>query len=362
MEENITGGSGSGFWAALTSFVQGLFKVVDDVLTANGNEVVEEKDVQDEKSGRKGKYQKWKSANGNIIRIIMYFNTDNEKTVDLKLKFDNEQPVAKNNVRQDKIEDVITKFCEDHDLGTSEYDSDLDDSAENGEDFEGRFDEELSMSKQIRVSLQKVNGSTDVRVTKIYANYSIVEAKTDLDEILADESFVSQMSDDEETYNITTTDDSEEFDVERTDEEVPVQDCYANIAYAFQNCMNCLQYAQWESLKFINPNVCGTASGLYPVGDINWMLSSYVDTFGRLSYLKSDQKVHMNNLPDVVCDGLNNPDELNMYAQNALVDLVSVLESYYPNIPHEIQGQVDNALASIKEKIDMMNLNSTAAE
>lgn len=83
--------------------------------------------------------------------------------------------------------------------------------------------DDVSESKHIDVTLQKITGTTDVKMTAIKANYGYSDVLDDIDEIINQDEFIQALPEEPTTYAISVDDDG--FDIEPCEESLVFNPC-----------------------------------------------------------------------------------------------------------------------------------------
>lgn len=198
-------------------------------------------------------------------------------------------------------------------------------------------------SKRLQVKLQKVTSSkhTDIKLTAITANYDPAAAVCDLDAILGDDVFISEIPDTPTCYEIT--DDGDEYDVDTIEE------------FSTSNSFD--QLISMAMKIWCNMSVIHWASAGTHFNDLHTLLDECrarimdeVDVFGELSMEFCDTVIN----PGVfVTDDISKIDDTGSgftaeFGFSLVSDLieqyVAVLDKYYVNFPHDVQSWVDEEI------------------
>ena len=313
-----------------------IFKGIDKLLDGRGYDKKDSKevDVDDSPSGENyfGTETIYESGNGDQVKVTVVQTSKNPDKFTVTVKANGHREIVKKNVKSNKIDDVVTSYM----------DSEL--SATN----EGP----IESSKRLQVTLKRVAASTgaEIHLTAINANYSIVEAMTDLDVILADDEFANMITDEPKSFEITEVEDEDEYDVNEMDEdeEVDTTETYSSMFFAALQLQYNLQYIHWgakgEQFAEIHRMV----------DSIMWCAREHVDVLAELMVEKTGVVPHPGTaqfaqLPDP--DGLNFQSSLE-YAITSIHDFIDVLEGYYVNLDHDVQGQLDSWIRDMKKNAD----------
>lgn len=307
-----------------------IFKGIDKLLDGRGYDKKDEKEVED--GGHAGTETIYESGNGDQVSVQVFQTNDNPEQFTVIVKAKGHKEVVKKNVKRNKIDDIITTYM-DSELGATN---------------EGP----IESSKRLQVTLKRVTASSgaEIHLTAINANYSIVEAMTDLDTILADDEFANMVTDEPKSFEITEVEDEDEYDVNEMDEdeEVDTTETYANMFFAALQLQYNLQYIHWgargEQFAEIHRMV----------DSIMWCARENVDVLAELMVEKTGVVPHPGTaqfatLPDP--DGLDFQASLE-YAITSIHDFINVLEGYYVNLDHDVQGQLDSWIRDMKKNAD----------
>lgn len=312
----------------ISKFFDTLFKGIDTILTADGGSVDKSENFK-ANDGREGIKKYYTSGGGNKVELTAVYN-DN-KTCDVEISHDGgKDKVTKRNVRKQNLEKIVTDYMDKYDLGTNE-----------GED------KTIEESTRLHVTLKKVSASDEIHLCAINANYDISRALDDLETIVSDDEFADILSEDEQSFEITTSPDSDEFDVEETSEAPDTNSCYPSICYALMHTQNTMNYIRW-GLSGPNRN-----SVIQCLNDLTWTLNTYIDVFANLSVEFCQVIPHPDNVEaprDAIFDGCIEHNEGIELTITALESLISIVDGYYPNFPADVQSQVDCLIRTCKDK------------
>lgn len=139
----------------------------------------------------------------------------NARTVSLKMTFKGSNPVSKSNISYKNALKEIDKYSLKHDLANNAthfiWDQVLLYNEGKKQDSESQ---DTNSSRKLNISLIKISGSEDIEInlTRINANYDLLEAIEDVGHIVSDDAFIEQLPENEEVCYEITSDDTE-YDV-----------------------------------------------------------------------------------------------------------------------------------------------------
>lgn len=314
----------------IKNFFDTIFKSIDKLLDGHGYDKKDQKEIEED--GYSGTYTIYESGNGDKVGVKVFQTSENPARFTVIVKADGHKELVKKNVNENKVDDVITAYM-DSELGATN---------------EGP----VESSKRLQVTLKRVTASTgtEIHLTAINANYSIVEAMTDLDVILADDEFADMVTDEPKSFEITEVEDEDEYDVNEMDEdeEIDITETYANMFFSALQLQYNLQYIHWgargEQFAEIHRMV----------DSIMWSAREHVDILAELMVEKTGVVPHpgtaqLAQLPDP--EGLDFQGSLE-YAITSIHDFIDVLEGYYVNLDHDVQGQLDYWIRDMKKNAD----------
>lgn len=216
----------------------------------------------------------------------------------------------------------------------AESDSSSDSTSEDVSDNPNNTD--VTNSKKITVTLQKIQGSTEI--LSLGANYTPGLALSDLDEILEDDAFTSTLTSEPQTYEITSLDD--EFIVNVNDGTLvtmPEESLAELFSYAIKLYRN-LYMLHWLSYGDDMSKLHLLSEELYSE------LIKQVDTIGELLVEKTG------TIPDI--HQVTDTFEIKNYTfQEGIVILADMIQGYidiiditYPNQASDVQSILDDWL------------------
>ena len=313
----------------IKSLFDTIFKSIDKLLDDSGYSKKDQKHVKEK--GFEGTETVYESGDGDSVLVKVLQTNSNPDLFEVTIQCEGHKPLVKRNVKEDKIEAIIDNYM----------DTVLESSNEGP----------IDSSKRVRVTLKKITSGTEseVHLTCINANYDIVEAMTHVKEVLADDEFVDNLSDEPASFEISETLDGEGFDVEEIDNDnVDVNDSYRDMFYAAAAFKNNLQYIHWgaKGQKFVEIHNM--------VDSMLWSANDYVDTLAELTVEKTNFVPHL-GLHDAAVNvdhnGLDYEGTLE-YLLTSIKDYVNVLESYYVNMDHDVQSLLDDWIRSLNKNAD----------
>lgn len=213
-----------------------------------------------------------------------------------------------------------------------------------------------SNPNKLKVTLQSVTSATgvDINLTAIKANYDTSAAIQDLEAILGDDEFVSQVT--AEPISFEITDNGECFDIEETCS----FDASDTIVQLIQAAMQL-----WANLKVIHWAARGLNSfELHSKSDnlAFWVMND-VDCFGE--YLVESKCPAVNPLLNQ-CNLSLISDQQGFTAEEGycimkseISKYVSILETLYVNFPHDFQSVLDNMIRTWKKESEYFLTRAT---
>lgn len=202
-------------------------------------------------------------------------------------------------------------------------------------------------SNRLDVTLQRVCASTGdtIHLTAINANYAATKALEDLDAVLSDDAFVSEITEEPVSYSIV--DEGETFDVNRI-AEVNAMDGLRKILCGAFNLMHTAQCVCWNAKGDDFHELRAEAN------DLAWSLYYQIDTIAELCVEFNGFAPHPNTCtyPDCSIDpntGFTKSDGLNVL-RNAIEFYIGELEGYRCNFPADVQAKIDEWVRNIKHR------------
>lgn len=199
--------------------------------------------------------------------------------------------------------------------------------------------EEMNASKQIKVVLQKISGSTNVEMLGIKANYEPGLALTDLDELLNDEQFTTIIMENPQTYTIAPTE--TDFDIS-VDPEILPRMSEDSLATLFKQAIclyRNLYMLHWLSIGDDMMKLHNLTEDLYSV------LIGQVDTIGELLVELTGTIPNVYDIPAPAFETRNYTFE------DGICTLIDMVQNYidymditYPNQTKDVQAMMDEWL------------------
>ena len=272
-----------------------------------------------------------KTGNGDEFDVTLTKVRDNVYNMKMTTKDGKSKEVKNINIKDtDGLIKPITDFVNDvFEAGVEEV------VDEDGNDI-------MNSSKKLSVTLKRVCASTEdeIHLTSVNANYSACEALDNLDAVLSDNDFVSQITEEPKTFMIV--DDGDALDVDTCDE------CEAQSNnYILSMITDCLSLK--DLIQFIHWNAKGdNMRELHNQCDnFGWRVNSEIDL---LAELQVELFGFMPHVSSIRCD--TNYDVSSMTAgftfeqgtallREAINSHVSVLQLYYCNFTTDVQQMID---------------------
>lgn len=256
-----------------------------------------------------------------------------------------EYPHIKTDKFDEKIVEFLEKFYDGEGLEDGFEDAQKEDRTK---DESANFD--VDSSKHIRVSLKRINGCSDsaIKVVKVQTDIDPVVASEYLKDIVQDDSFYNELTEEPTTYDIIVEDDS--FDVQTCDCEPEVDNTYCVILkYAYQTLFK-LQNIHWNTKckqfmrlhTMTNDYVYKQFYDIDKLAEIALQNQDYIDV-NSIATDAANYSYTVGNLDyDTALDML----------ETAIKDYTEVLEFYYPNVPHQVQSVFDEWIDYWKTEYD----------
>ena len=208
-------------------------------------------------------------------------------------------------------------------------------------------------SKRMKVTLQRVVSAkeTAINLTAITADYALSEAYTDLDSLLTSDEFADSITEDPVTLEITDT--GSDFDIAPGEFAITEAASYGIsqlICAAIQFQMD-IQILRWYAAY--NSELFGITGNLW------WEASSWTDKLG-LWYIELTDSVFQvpQGCPSkpLELDDSSDTDpvyEIGLALTNTVSAFLECIEGVYVDLPHDMQGELNSLIRSLKETRDM---------
>lgn len=251
-------------------------------------------------------------------------------------------------IKADKFDDKIVEFLEKFYDGEGLEDGFEDAKKENRtKDESADFD--VDSSNHIRVSLQKIQSSSDsaIKITRIETAVNPILACEYIEDIIQDDEFYDQVSEDPTTYDIFIENDA--FDIQPCGCEPNIDGTYHTILIHAYHTLFKLQAIHWNTK-------CKQFMRLHTMtNDYVYKQFYDIDKLAEIA-LQNQDWINMNDIiqstdKDYPVDNLDYDTALSSIEQT-IKDYVAVLELYYPNVPHQVQSIFDEWIDYWKTEYD----------
>lgn len=264
--------------------------------------------------------------------------TDNKNgTYQVYAKVNGSKPLDNKKVKPEDFAKVITQFVDNLGEATEEI------TDEEGNDIMNK----TNASKKLSVTLKRVCASTEdeIHLTSVNANYSACDALDNLDAVLSDNDFVSQITEEPQSYTIV--DEGETLDVTPCDESCAQSDSY--ILNMIQSCLclrDLMQFIHWnakgENMRELHSEV---ESYYWRInGEIDFLAELQVELFGfmpnpgTLCQCQSDNGYNYT-------DGFTAEQGYDIMKE-CINRHISEIQLYYCNFTNDVQSVFDEWIRS----------------
>lgn len=321
---------------------------IDEMLEANGLKRFDAEEVNNDKS----------TDEDNPEEITLYDQEDGteysatiERTEganddDVHIKIDTDPSVAnmfkERDIESSKVDQAINTWMEDNNLG---YD-------------EPEGVSEVNLSTVIQVGLNKVvsDDETVINLTAIKANTDISAAIKVVEEIVADDEFVSSLQPDSNAY-FEITEDSDSFDVNET-EEFDTSDTYEKLLKETVQIRN-----NFKSIRWALPRSTTNESSL--IDSATWTFDDIICWAGYAATDHTKVAPNLNNFNDLVSLDIFEDPKLADYLtaiKEELDNYINSVDGYYVNLAPDEQGALDgfkNRLIEVESDLEkIINLEA----
>lgn len=208
---------------------------------------------------------------------------------------------------------------------------------------------DVNSSKKLKVTLHTITSATgvDINLTAIKANYDASTAVKDLETVLGDEEFVSQLTEEPASFEITDT--GEAFDVEETSE-FDVSDTINQLVQA--------AIQLWSNLKVLHWAAKGNQMHdmHYRLEDHIWRAAHDLDIFGEYAVergqLAPNPMASCCNASLIQDENGFDAEQGYAIARDEIKKYVDTLEALYVNFPHDFQSELDDMIRRWKKDAD----------
>lgn len=273
------------------------------------------------------------------IPFKAHIKITSDDTADIKISVDvsGHKEKTVRNVKQKDVNSVINKTIEEL--------LDEDDLKSFG----------INSACKLRCTLKRVVSSRgdSIRMTAVKAYCDIPVAQAALNEILVSDEFLNSIPNEPTTYEVCDLGD--EFDViesEPLDTTELVLDSLFQILCAAVDYEMQVQTLHWKS--YTNQKLFNTT------GDMMWGARNYVDSIG-MWIIQTSGKVltpYGSFNPETWLEGCelgvsDNPEPVSAEVVSGVITkFIDTLDFFYPNLPHDLQFEVDRMIRELKEQRD----------
>ena len=290
-------------------------------------------------TGKGKKFDIKVTENGNDV-YDLYAKVDGFKSLDVK------------KVRADKISKVICDYVDDV----------LGESVEDATDNDGN--DLFSSSDRCIVSLKKVTAGKDVEVHLISINCSIDPsvAMNNIQTVLNNDSFVSQLAEEPKTFSII--DEGDNLDVtECSPECANSSDYILNVFSAAKATLDYVRFIHWNAKGDHMRDIHNMTDGFI------WSLQSQMDMFAELQVELFDSMPNPSTLNiECDCSEVDTSNVENVYSslRDCLNQYADTIEFYYCDFSFDIQSRLDDMIRDWRKQanyfIKQTNIRSTDNE
>jgi hypothetical protein len=215
----------------------------------------------------------------------------------------------------------------------------------------------VNVKTSVKVTLQKVTGSDnldDINLTAIDASCNITSALSLLDEVLDDDNFVAELTEEPQSFElIEPMDNLDEIQVSSIDNNFePMYNMSYHMLYSAIQLSNNLRAICWN-IKGEDFFVLHSTLDSYI-----WQVSSNIDILGEICIEINGVAPNPGILPEDYMYGLVDGSadfttmEIFDYVRKSISCYIDALESGYMSFPHDIKNQLDNIIRYWKEQRD----------
>lgn len=204
------------------------------------------------------------------------------------------------------------------------------------------LEEAITQSSKITLRKVKCNSRYQVHLVNVFcstADQALPTAEA-LKDLMSSDQFISEIPSTDTTYEIIPEENSVMYiESENCNDNC---NCFKMIACYAKHLVDDIQTVIW-SCNAVTDDLCGI------LRDFNWNLNMQLDNLSSLS-----KEVYEENLDssELSCSGrceCNNSSMDMLYLiDKDFDDYLSVIELFYPNMPHDIQALVDGWIREIK--------------
>lgn len=316
-------------------FFNTLFKGLDKLLDIKGWETKHKGIVTVD--GEEWSQYQYRSGSDDIVDVYIRPDESSRGHIDLVIKYAGKSyPCKHNPIKKEKLQDYITTFMDEHDLGSNE----------------GQVTS-TAASNKIQVTLKRVTAGTEdtINLVAISANCNISAANHMLDDVLADDEFTDMITEEPVSYEIVEVEDEDEYDVNEIDNsEVDTSSCYEDMLRAAVILSNDIHSIIWGAkglkLKELRDQLeCRT-----------WDCRNFINTLAELVVEKTGKIPHLSqycnesDIPDLSA-GFGIESGIRV-AQHSFEQFIDTIEGYYVNLDHDVQTLVDQWIRDLKKQCE----------
>lgn len=317
----------AGMFSNVYKFIKGLsdmFSKFIDSLGDYGLDIVESEQLEGN-----GVYFKIK-FNNDYAEIVAYPVEGKDDVFNVRVKAPS---IGTKELKNIQGKDIQSKVME---LLSKGFKTDF---SENSDDD---INEVVENSKQLKVTLQKVNAASDsyIKLKAITANYDMLAATGDLYSLLDNDEFASSIPEEPTSYDIYDSGDS--FEVEET--EGPLFDVYNSIYEIMTHLLNL-----WSNVKLIHwaskgdnfndlHSVCEECAytALYQLDYYGELAMELCDTV-TIPDIHPDVEILNRSGGDACFDSESGFSEL----RGQIETVIAILDVLYVNFDHNVQSVID---------------------
>lgn len=214
---------------------------------------------------------------------------------------------------------------------------------------------DVGVKTSVKVTLQKVTGSknmSNINLLAIESSCNMNSAMQLLDEVLDDDEFVSELSEEPKSYQLSEIEDSDEIEVSSISSDFTPNNTACQMLYSAILLMNNLRVIHWNA----------TGPDFFVLHEkLDTYLSqimSDIDVLGEICMELNDTAPNPGNLPDDYITGLIQPDagfdKMTgfQFVADCIASHIATLESAYVSFSSDIQSELDNMIRFWKTECD----------
>lgn len=300
-------------------------------------QVKDQEEIKDEKTGQTVGYMYTAKTGGNHkFRVKVMYSSGRDDICDVYLLGNEGQKGKKAHLREKEVEDFITDWVESTYNESFETIEDGGEDFEVNEDFDNRVDEDIEESTKLYAKLTKVQGSDEVVLNGIFANYDPIEAYADLEDVLDSDEFLDSLDDGDNLFVITPEDDSYDIDTCDTIPETPI----VGTLHTILNSALCLKI-QFIYL-ILQANKQNDVITKDRIRSITYIVEDEIHLIINYREFVDQQTISWKDMINTFSGACNG--DLNQ----CIADHITVLEYSYPNLPHNLQTLIDGWINTLQ--------------